>query len=127
MKEFNLEEAKAGKPVCTRDGKPVRIICFDRKDQYNTFPIVALVLKLDGNEVFHSYTNNGKFMEDTSTSDLDLMMAGKKHEGWVNIYREGYSGDTKVSFAHYSSKEAAIEVGKNNIGYITTIKIEWEE
>lgn len=30
MKPFNLEEAKAGKPVCNREGNDVRIICFDK-------------------------------------------------------------------------------------------------
>lgn len=31
MKEFDLEKAKAGHPVCTRNGNKARIICFDRK------------------------------------------------------------------------------------------------
>lgn len=30
FKPFDLEAAKAGKPVCTRDGRKVRIISFDR-------------------------------------------------------------------------------------------------
>ena len=30
-KPFNLEEAKAGRPVCTRNGQEVRIICFNAK------------------------------------------------------------------------------------------------
>ena len=44
MRPFNLEEAKAGKSVCTKDGKDVRIICFDRKNIINC-PIVALISK----------------------------------------------------------------------------------
>lgn len=32
-KPFNLEEAKAGRPVCTRNGQEVRIICFN-KDRF---------------------------------------------------------------------------------------------
>ena len=28
LKEFDLEAAKAGKPVCTKDGRKARIICF---------------------------------------------------------------------------------------------------
>lgn len=31
MKNFDLEKAKAGYPVRTRDGHETRIICFDRK------------------------------------------------------------------------------------------------
>lgn len=33
MKEFDLEKAKAGHPVCTRDGHEARILCFDREGQ----------------------------------------------------------------------------------------------
>lgn len=40
MKKFDLELAKQGHPVQTRNGRPVRIICWDRKSEY---PIVALI------------------------------------------------------------------------------------
>lgn len=43
MKPFNLEEAKQGKPVCTRDGCKARILCFDKISICST-PIVALYL-----------------------------------------------------------------------------------
>lgn len=42
LKEFNLEAAKAGKPVCTRDGRKARIICFDTINKSN-YPIIALL------------------------------------------------------------------------------------
>ena len=44
LKEFDIEVAKAGKPVCTRDGSKARIICFDKKCraiEEEEFPIVA--------------------------------------------------------------------------------------
>lgn len=47
MKPFDLEAAKAGKPVCTRDGRKARIICFDRNWEY---PIVALIECENGEE-----------------------------------------------------------------------------
>ena len=31
LKPFDLKAAKSGKPVCTRDGRKARIICFDRR------------------------------------------------------------------------------------------------
>ena len=34
MREFSMEEAKAGKAVCTRDGRRVRILCFDLKIEW---------------------------------------------------------------------------------------------
>lgn len=42
MKPFDIELAKAGYPVCTRDGRPVRILCFDRKS-VDGYSILALV------------------------------------------------------------------------------------
>lgn len=41
MKNFDLEAAKAGAPVCTRAGFPARIICSDARNE--EFPIVAMV------------------------------------------------------------------------------------
>ena len=38
MKEFNLEEAKSGNPVCTRDGRDVTIIgYFEEKDHKKAY------------------------------------------------------------------------------------------
>ncbi|OUO23747.1 hypothetical protein [Bacteroides sp. An322] len=34
LNSFSLELAKQGKPVCTRDGRKARIICFDRRFFY---------------------------------------------------------------------------------------------
>ncbi len=39
FKPFDLEAAKNGAPVVTRDGQPVRIICFDKQ---GGCPIVVL-------------------------------------------------------------------------------------
>lgn len=85
MKPFNLEAAKAGNPVCTRDGRKARIICFDLKN--DEYPIVAAV-ENDSSETLFSYTTNGE-IADGIESDKDLMMLPEKKEGWVNIYKEG--------------------------------------
>ena len=41
MKPFNLEKAKQGAEVITRDGRKVKILTFSRRN--NDYPIVALV------------------------------------------------------------------------------------
>ena len=81
MKEFDLELAKAGHPVCTRDGKPVRIVCFDAKGD---FPIVGLEYNTDledniDEELPRNYTNEG-FYYKTETSSNDLMMVSELKE-----------------------------------------------
>ena len=77
MKEFNLEEFKKNpsQKVVTRDGRSVRIVCTDAK---NEFPIVALVTN-DDKEVLMDYNNNGKVSPDEIT-DLDLFFAIEKKD-----------------------------------------------
>ena len=70
MKRFNLEAAKQGKPVCTKDGKKARIICFDKKGDY---PIVALVESKDGKEQLQDYKINGVYS--FTQSEYNLCMA----------------------------------------------------
>lgn len=53
MKPFNLEEAKAGKPVCTRDGRIVTFIREINSSGIDPYPVVAIINDenlLDGEE-----------------------------------------------------------------------------
>lgn len=126
MKEFNLEEAKAGKPVCTRNGRPVRIICFNLKTKL--YPIAAAV-EYDGyGEQVAAYTLDGRFT-DGGKSEQDLMMATTKHEGWINIYKTHYFGNEKHRYEGniiYDTREEA-EKALYRPSFVTTTKIEWEE
>lgn len=127
MKPFDIELAKSGHPVCTKNGRDARIICFDLKSETN--PIVALVDNRLGGEDFYCYTINGKYKSD-SDDEVDLFMATVTREGWVNIYKEGF--ETWVDAEIFSTKENAIEYNKrssnkNKEYYIATVKIEWEE
>lgn len=120
MKEFNLEDAKAGKQVCTRGNKPARIICFDCKDKQ--YPIVALVVN-GYQESVYRYTAKGKIATGFDNS-LDLMMLPEKKKGWVNMYR--INDKVKTGDMIYPRKESAISAADRSC-YIDTVKIEWEE
>ena len=116
LKPFNLEAAKQGKPVCTRDGRKARIICFDRIDNTGcNLPIVALI-QCEETEVLRLYHDNGKRDVKVDLA-LDLMMLPEKKEGWINVYKERI----------YSTKEEAIEATYDGVTYIDTVKISWEE
>lgn len=121
LKPFNLDAAKQGKPVCTRDGCKARILCFDRKD--NT-PIVALIERVDDIEILQCYHNDGKCFH-YETSNNDLMMFPEKKEGWVNVYK-GIDGVTLSQYP-YTSKDEAIKESDILFGRIDTIKVSWEE
>lgn len=79
MKPFNLEEAKAGKPVCTRDGRNARIICFDRKGD---MPIVVIIEK-GNHEPVQVNCNDGGYWNDRRESDNDLFMKPTKEKRWA--------------------------------------------
>lgn len=113
LKEFNLEAAKAGKPVCTRDGRKARIICFDRNWEY---PIVALIECENGEEMISACDKDGK-ARIYETQGTDLMMLPQKKEGWIIIHKE----------AIYD-KETAEKIARETTANVIRIqKIEWEE
>ena len=125
LRPFNLEEAKAGKPVCTRDGRKARIICFDKKAGR---PMVALVPYYNGDsedEYIMCYDIDGYRNCKEMHDDCDLMMAPEIHEGWVNVYQGGKLDADYI----YPTKEEALEnvFQPMKDKYIDTVKVEWEE
>ena len=127
MKQFNLEEylKNPSRKIVTRDGKKVKIICTDKK---GNFPIVALIASQTiDEEIAYSYTKNGCWTVSEHTGTInDLFFAPEKKEGWVNIIkcsRGNFVSHNRI----FESKENAEKVGKNFSGYLTTVKIEWEE
>ena len=79
LKPFDLQKAREGKPVYTRNGRKARIVCFDR---VNAKPILALVRSTDGKgEDVFDYFVSGKRLANALESDLDLMMLPEKKEG----------------------------------------------
>ena len=123
LRPFDLEAAKAGKPVCTRDGRKARIICFDAKCNK---PIVALIYDCNKETVFQ-YLESGRFFVD-QIDKYDLMMLPQKKEGWVNVYKSYNVGKTIPCMASiYPTKEEAKKSSVVGFDYVDTIKIEWEE
>lgn len=124
MKPFDIELAKAGHPVQTRDGRPVRIICYDRKAEFHH--LVGLVPTPDGSsETPINFTEDGR-MSIYQPTDLDLFMVTTKKEGWVNVYKNS-KGDDYAGKIHSSEKEALTNVVTIGDKYISTTKIEYEE
>lgn len=80
---FNAEQAKQGKPVCTKDGRPVRILCYDRD---NDFPIVALIREWNGEQSVATYTMEG--VAGTGNNNDDLVIIGVERKGYTAILRD---------------------------------------
>ena len=117
LKPFDIQKAREGKPVCTRDGRKARIICFDVKG--DICPIIALVEE-NGMEVTKSYDVNGR-ANYKNADNYDLMMLPEKKEGWVNVYKGGL-----LDIKSYPTKKESFDKAYTE-GYVDTVKIQWEE
>ena len=127
LKPFDIQKAREGKPVCTRDGRKVRIICFDYKGEANAYPILALIStnNLSGvpSEIIAKYTEDGRYTKYNDVeNDEDLMMLPEKKEGWINVYKDG---DNNYRSTIYTNEKVALS--RKGSACITTIKISWEE
>ena len=112
LKPFDIQKAREGKPVCTRDGRKARIICFDKKclDEQ----ILIVLVDCGKEESIYFYTTDGKCIDDFSS--FDLMMFPEKKEGWIVIHKE----------AIYD-KETAEKIARETTADVIRIqKIEWE-
>ena len=124
MKPFDLEKAKAGAPLCTREGFRARIVCFDADN--DRFPIVALLKSDNGKGYPASFTKEGRFSDGEVDSSKDLLMVGEKKEGWINIY-EAFM-ERYIGAVHKSKEEAMrMKVNEKDVTYKATVKVEWEE
>lgn len=88
MKEFDINLAKQSKPVCTRDGRKARIICWDLKN--DSYCLVAAVeSKTDENsKEILTYDEDGIFTTDSEVNHkYDLRMAPEERELYVSIYK----------------------------------------
>ena len=122
MKPFNLEEAKAGKKVCTSEGFPVRIIDFNFKG-HGEYKLIGVVEIGDSTEVCHVFKENGT---NECHEEYQLFMVGEKHEAWVNLFKSLVYNEIIVGDGLYKSENDA-KNNSNVTGYVATAKIEWEE
>lgn len=108
------------RPITTRDGRPVRILCTDRKGTEH--PIVGLVLEATGEEGVTCWCENGDWLRATNTSNWDLINPVKKV--YINLFKND-AGRT-----YYDTREEAEKAGNASnkanpfVGYIKTIEVE---
>lgn len=85
-KPFNLQEAKAGAKLVTRDGRPARLICDDAKGEC---PVIVLVSYDDEKiEIVRTVTSEGNYCANSkSEHDFDILIV---NEPWRAKYNQTY-------------------------------------
>jgi hypothetical protein len=123
LKPFNLQDALAGKPVVTRQGKKVtQLHLFDSNmDQ----PLVGLI---EDEFDVQSWNEYGKYFADETEAYSDLFMEDEKISLWVNVYLMTSPGIRKqrIVLKEYQNKENALKYIKEEsliYDYIKTIEI----
>lgn len=128
MKPFDLEAAKRGEPLITRDGRPAWFIG-EIPDCVN--PVCPVVAYINDSPVIpFVYRSNGMQLRDEET-EFDLFMAPDKKTRWLTVWSyaescRGYASllsDTKndaINLADRMQKD-----GKRVL--IEAMPIEWEE
>jgi hypothetical protein len=113
-KPFNLEAAKAGRPVMTLSGRHAKILAFDLKDPA---PILAI---LGPEEEARRYNLDGKMMR--CSSSYDLVMCDEYLEFHVNLYLSR-AGLLQVGQQTHPTLEVAVDAIDMSRNFLTTRKI----
>lgn len=120
MKPFNLEQALAGAPVITREGRKVVRIFYAEEACENS----QVICVFETGAVF-PYYKDGTYTN--SSSAHELVMVPTKKEGWVVMFHNNSQKDFIVGTKIWASKEDAEIWYKGCEGIFAIAKIEWEE
>lgn len=124
MKKFNLEKAKAGAPIVTRDGRPARLL---GEREHPHYPIIAVAKHTNGIEEVYSYATDGRNINMDETEN-DLCMAPTKRVKYANFYYHEKNGYETGEFYDTEKEANANIIAYDGVSrYIKTIKVEWEE
>ncbi len=124
FQKINLEEydllpydPTSDLPVCTRDGKSVRVLCTDRAGI--AFHIVALIMH-EGIESIETFSNSGRLNSRVTTNnDLFNYKPKSQVRFWYNVYCR--SGGGIILGDAYTSEKEAKEQSFANDQYLETL------
>lgn len=102
------------KPVQTRDGRPVRILCTDRKIDRVDVPVVGLVTNKAGCEFIDFWSLTGVHLA-SRAGEGDLVNVPQRKSKWMNVYGGGSGG-----FFH-DTKEACEEAAQRSSSHRTEV------
>lgn len=129
MEQFSLAEylKNPTRPIVTRYGRTVRILCTDRNDEDE--PIVALVRHEEGETVMSFNENGEHFWRDEKPCSCDLFFAPEpkaKKVGWMNVCKYGDNQHfSLVGGIIHPTREQALTERPDYV--VDTIQIRWEE
>jgi hypothetical protein len=126
MKPFNLQEAIAGKPIQTRDGRVLKFVAHVPEASVGS---KVVIMNFQG--YIGAYPENGKSSLDEEEWDNDIVMAPVIKTYYVNIFKGNYSNIVVSSSPLEDEEEVQWNKDKylqmNNVKFITTLTFDIEE
>lgn len=113
------------KPVQTRDGRSVRILCMDKK---GWAPVIGLIMRPDGYEEVQAWDKDG--LAGDCAKNVDLVNAPPpKTVRYINVYREKRGGELYPGGLLHTSQEMAHRMAVKEEGRtpIACIRVEFTE
>lgn len=120
-KPFDLEAAKAGAALITRDGRAARFVAYVPEEP-QTFRVLAHVT---GERHTMHFCDNGAFLSGEENR-RDLFMAPTKRTVWVNLYRVGEWVEVG-SLRAYDTEAEARRYGDAAPKALATLPLEYAE
>ena len=120
MIEFDLERAKDGDKVTTRDGRTVRLFCFDWATKCGN-KILGGVMEPSGTESVVTWLLSGGYYSSLKVSDNDLVMAPRMITKYYNVYKRKPDG------SYYDTRGKAVLFAALRPDYIETREVTWQE
>lgn len=114
LKPFDLELAKAGEAVITRNKLNVEILDFEFNKEGKK--IIAKIIYPKAENVLVRVFEDGKFWSNETTDDYDLFMKPETKIVWVNFYKGSFGGTIFCSVVYMTYQEAIN--GKNEMAGI---------
>lgn len=121
-KPFDLEAAKAGAALITRDGRAARFVAYVPEEP-QTFRVLAHVT---GERHTMHFCDNGAFLNGEANR-RDLFMAPVKRTVWVNLYSAGQYGPLTNGRPYPTEAQAKNQPRVSTPDYIGTFPLEYTE
>ena len=97
----------------TRDGRDVRVLCVDLKN--DNYPVLSVVTNKDGFQIVIQHSSDGHYYEDGEDSDVDLIEQPEEHtiDVWAVLYKKDdwIKGVTEIFRKEQDAKDYAYHRG----------------
>ncbi|HDR9003039.1 TPA: hypothetical protein QDA99_006598 [Burkholderia vietnamiensis] len=122
MKPFDLEAAKRGEPIVTRDGRSVVFVAHDPSFTETH----RVIVRVEGTGSPRCYLESGAYYKG-DTNDLDLFMAPRKRTVYVNVYDQANPlGESQGNFAVWHESEAVARKHADKSALACAVPVEIE-